>query len=158
MSDFDIKDIWSYANNIIRSSRQMVNAGLSSLNLTSSEGNILMHLFTQEHEVRQEDIVEQLDISKPAVSRALKSLVNKGYVERHKDNNDRRASRIQLTGKAWEIRPKLEFIYNEVYSIAARGVTEKEIAFFISLFSRVSDNFSRVRAEMKDDWRHNIVL
>ncbi len=149
MSEIDIKDIWNYANNIIRTSRKMVNEGLRSLELSSSEGNILLHLFTQKDEVRQEDIVEELDISKPAVSRALKSLEKKGYVKRNKDLNDKRASRILLTERAREIKPKVELVYNEVYSIAAQGVSGEEIAFFINLFSRVSDNFSLVRSTTK---------
>ncbi len=155
--EIDIKDIWGYANNIIRTSRQLVNEKLESLNLSSSEGNILLHLFTQKHEVRQENIVEELDISKPAVSRALKSLEAKGYVERVKDSSDRRASRILLTGKAREIRPRVEFVYNEVYSIAAQGVSVEEVAFFINLFSRVSDNFSFARSAVKSRGDNNNV-
>lgn len=143
----DIKDIWLYANNIIRLSRQMINGGLSPLNLSSAEGNILLHLFTQGHGVRQEDIVGQLDISKPAVSRALESLERKGYVARRKDPSDKRASRVFLTAKAQGIRVKVEQVYNEVYSIATRGVSEEEVSFFINLFCRVSENFSRDQAK-----------
>lgn len=142
----DIKAIWLFANNIIRTSRQMVNEGLRPLNLSSAEGNILLHLFTQNNEVRQDDIVRQLDISKPAVSRALESLEKKGYVIRSKDFIDRRASRVLLTDRSQEIRPKVEHVYNEVYSIATRGVSEEEIYKFINLFSRVSENFSRARS------------
>ncbi len=156
--EIDIKDIWNYANNIIRTSRKMVNEGLRSLDLSSSEGNILLHLFTQDHELRQEDIVEDLDLSKPAVSRALKSLEKKGYVKRNKDSSDRRASRILLTDKSREIRTKVEQIYNEVYSIAAQGVSGEEITFFINLFSRVSDNFSRATLQQKDHGRQNDVI
>jgi len=145
----DIKEIWLYANNIIRSSRQMINEGLNPLDLSSAEGNILLHLFTQNDGVMQEDIVGQLDISKPAVSRALESLEKKGYVKRYKDTSDKRASRVFLTDKAQEIRPKIEFIYNEVYSIAAEGVSETEVSFFINLFYRVSENFSNARSAVK---------
>ncbi|MDO9534111.1 MAG: MarR family winged helix-turn-helix transcriptional regulator [Bacillota bacterium] len=145
----DIKDIWLYANNIIRSSRQMINEGLNPLNLSSAEGNILLHLFTQSHGVRQDDIVGQLDISKPAVSRALESLEKKGYVNRHRDSSDRRASRVLLTVQAQEIRPKIEFVYNEVYAKAAQGVSEAEASFFINLFCRVSENFYKARSAVK---------
>ncbi len=154
-SAIDVKDIWNYAHNIIRTSRQMVNEGLSSLKLSSSEGNVLQHLFTQEHEVRQEDIVESLDLSKPAVSRALKSLEKKSYVERIKDPSDRRASRIILTGSALKLRPEIEQVYNKVYSVAAQGVSEEEVVFFISLFAKVSDNFSQVRTAIKNHGRPN---
>jgi len=156
--EIDIKDIWNYANNIIRTSRKLVNEGLRSLDLSSSEGNILLHLFTQDYELRQEDIVEDLDLSKPAVSRALKSLEKKGYVRKNKDSSDRRASRILLTDKSREIRTKVELIYNEVYSIAAQGVSGEEITFFINLFSRVSDNFSRATLQQKGYGRQNDVI
>jgi DNA-binding MarR family transcriptional regulator len=153
----DIKDLWLFANNIIRTSRQIINEELRPLNLSSAEGNILLHLLTQNDESAQEAIVEQLDVSKPAVSRALVSLVQKGYVVRQKEPADRRASRILLTDKARLIAPQIEQIYNGVFAIAAQGISEKEIADFIGLFSRVSESFSRARAERpsqgRREWR-----
>jgi len=143
----DIRDIWLYANNILWSSRQMINEKLKPLKLSSAEGNILLHLLTQEGPFRQEEIVAQLDISKPAVSRALKSLETEGYVIREKDSVDRRASRVFLTERAREIGPEIEQIYNQVFSIASEGVSDEEINDFINLFARVSENlqgFGRV--------------
>ena len=87
----EIRDIWLHAHNMIRSARQIVNENLRPLNLSSAEGNILLHLLTQCQEMRQEALVEQLDISKPAVSRALDSLERKGFVTRQPDPDDRRA-------------------------------------------------------------------
>lgn len=142
-----IRDIWLYANNIIRSARQMINEELKPLKLSSAEGNILLHLYTQDQIPHQEDIVEQLDISKPAVSRAINSLAIKGYIKREKDPVDKRAVRILLTDKAWEIGPKIEQVYNEVFSTAAEAVSEKEVEDFIDLFGRVSASFSAARAE-----------
>lgn len=142
-----IKDIWLFANNIIRSSRQIINEDLKPLDLSSAEGNILIHLFTQEQQFRQEEIVGQLDISKPAVSRALDSLAKKGYVSREKDPADKRASLVLLTQKARAIAPQLEQVYNEVFSIASQGVSEAEIEDFIKLFGRVSESFSAARAK-----------
>lgn len=152
-----IKDIWLYAHNIIRSSRLMINEDLSPLNLSSAEGNILIHLFASEQGFRQEDIVEQLDISKPAVSRALDSLEKKGYVSRQKDPSDRRASRVLLTPRGWEIGPRVEQVYNNVYEVASRGVSAAEISDFIELFGRVSNNFSTARvARRKEGGRFDV--
>jgi hypothetical protein len=67
----EIRDIWLHANNMIRSARQIINDNLQPLNLSSAEGNILLHLLTQGQEMGQEQLVNQLDISKPAVSRPL---------------------------------------------------------------------------------------
>lgn len=143
----DIKDLWLYANNIIRSSRQMVNEGLKPLGLSSAEGNILLHLLTQDKRLRQEDLVAQLDVSKPAVSRALESLESKGYVAREKDPEDRRVSRVLLTSKARELGPRVVEVYNQVYAVAAQGISEDQVGEFIKLFSRVSESFTAARGK-----------
>ena len=138
----EIRDIWLPTHNIIRSARQIINKKLRPLNLSSAEGNILLHLFTQGQDMGQEQLVEQLDISKPAVSRALNSLVTKGYVTRQPDPDDKRAHRVRLTGKALEVGPAVEQIYNHVYTLAMRGISPDEFDSFVKLFSRISENFS----------------
>ena len=81
----EIRDLWLHAHNMIRSGRQMINIKLRPLGLTSAQGNVLLHLLTQGREMGQEQLVRQLDISKPAVSRVLDSLEKKGYVVRQRD-------------------------------------------------------------------------
>ena len=125
----EIRDIWLHAHNMIRSARQIINQELRPLNLSSAEGNILLHLLTQGKEMGQEQLVEQLDISKPAVSRALDSLETKGYVTRQRDPDDKRAHRIRLTDKAREIGPAVEQAYNHVFSVAMQGISQDEFDF-----------------------------
>lgn len=137
----EIRDIWLYAHHMIRTARQIINENLKPLNLGSAEGNILLHLLTQGEEMRQEQLVEQLDISKPAVSRALDSLEAKGFVTRHPDPDDRRVHRICLTERAREIGPAVEQVYNQVYSLAVQNISQKEIDDFVLFFSRIAQNF-----------------
>jgi DNA-binding MarR family transcriptional regulator len=151
----DIREIWQYANNIIRSARQMINEDLKPLNLSSAEGNILLHLLTQGGSLPQEEIVEQLDISKPAVSRALKSLEGKGFITREKHPSDKRASQVLLTEKAREIGHAIVEVYNRVYSIGAQDVSASEIDDFINLFRRVSKNFTEARNLRKTEEKMN---
>jgi MarR family transcriptional regulator for hemolysin len=137
----NIREIWLYAHQMIRSARHILNENLRPLDLSSAEGNILLHLLTQGQEMGQEQLVEQLDISKPAVSRALDSLETKGYVTRQRDPDDRRAHRIQLTNKARKIGPVIEQIYNQLYTIAMRDISQEELDSFVNLFSRMAQNF-----------------
>jgi MarR family transcriptional regulator for hemolysin len=139
----EIRDIWLHANNMLRSARQIINENLRPLNLSSAEGNILLHMFTQGHELGQEQIVEQLDISKPAVSRALDSLETKGFITRQTDPNDKRAHRVRLTDKALENGPAIERIYNHVYTLAMQGISTDEFDYFVKLFNRISENLTR---------------
>lgn len=145
----EIRDIWLHANNMIRSARQIINEYLIPLNLSSAEGNILLHLLTQGQEMGQEQLVEQLDISKPAVSRALDSLEFKGYVTRQRDTDDKRARRVRLTGKALDIGPAVEQAYNRVYTLAVQGISPAEFDCFVNLFERISENFTHENLKKK---------
>ncbi|MBN1877771.1 MAG: MarR family transcriptional regulator [Anaerolineae bacterium] len=138
----EIKDIWLHAHNMLRSARQIINENLHPLGLSSAEGNILLHLFTQGHEMGQEQLVAQLDVSKAAISRTLNSLERKGYVTRQRDPDDRRAHRVQLTDAALAIGPAAEQIYNRIFALAVRGISQDELECFINLLSRISENFT----------------
>lgn len=144
-----IQDIWQHAHNMIRSARQIINENLIPLNLSSAEGNILLHLLTQGQEMGQEELVEQLDISKPAVSRALDTMEKKGFVILQQDVEDRRAHKVRLTQRALEIGPAVEQAYNQLYVVAMQGITQEELDYFIKLFSRMSDNFIRAQSKKK---------
>ena len=143
----EIKEIWLHAHNMIRSARQIININLRPLGLSSAEGNILLHLFTQGQEMAQELLVEQLDVSKPAISRTLNSLETKGYVSRQRDPEDGRAHRVQLTEKAYQIGPAVERVYNHVYSVATKDISMEEFDNFINLFARMSENLTTEQAK-----------
>ena len=138
----EIRDVWLHAHNMIRTGRQIINRDLRPLGLSSAEGNILLHLFTQGQEMGQEQLVEQLDVSKPAVSRTLSSLETKGYVTRQRDPDDKRAYQIRLTDKALETGPEIEQVYNRVYTLAMRGITQDELDYFMTLFGHISENLA----------------
>lgn len=144
-----IRDVWLQAHNMLRSARQIINRELRPLELTSAEGNILLHLLTQGEAMGQEQLVEQLDISKPAVSRALDSLEQKGYVTRQPDPSDKRAHRIHLTSKALEVRETVEQIYNRVFTLAVQDISQDELDAFMNLFRRIADNFASEQARME---------
>lgn len=142
----EIRYVWLHAHNMIRTARQIINRDLRPMGLSSAEGNILLHLSTQGQEMRQEQLVEQLDVSKPAVSRALDSLEAKGYVTRQPDPDDKRAHRIRLTDKGVEIGPAIEEIYNRIFTLAVQGISQDELNHFMRLFGRISENFASEQA------------
>lgn len=142
----EIREIWLHAHNMIRSARQIINEDLHPLGLSSAEGNIVLHLFTQGQEMGQDQLVAQLDVSKAAVSRTLNSLAKKGFITRQRDPEDNRAHRIRLTDKALEIGPAVEHIYNHIFTLAVRGISQDELECFMNLFSRISENFTGEQA------------
>lgn len=150
----EIQDIWLHAHKMIRSARQIINEGLRPLNLGSAEGNILLHLLMHSQEMSQEQLAEELDISKPAVSRALDSLETKSFVTRQQDPDDRRVHRVRLTDQAREIGPAVMQAYNQLYVLAVQGVSHEELDYFIKLFGRMSENFIRAQAKKNLEDHH----
>ncbi len=152
----EIRDIWLHAHNMLRTARQIINENLRPLDLSSAEGNVLLHLWTQGQEMthlgmRQEQLVEQLDVSKPAISRTLDLLEAKGFITRQQDPDDGRAHRICLTDKARAIGPAVEQAYNQLYGLAMQGISQEELAEFVSLFGRMAENFTQAHARNKDE-------
>lgn len=150
----EIRDIWLHAHHMIRSARQIINDNLRPLNLSSAEGNILLHLLTQAPEMAQEQLAGELDISKPAVSRALDSLETKGFVTRQQDPVDHRVRRVRLTDTARAIRPAIEHAYNQVYAVAVQGISADELGQFLQLFARMAANFSHETARKTREHPH----
>jgi len=139
----EIRDIWLHAHNMLRSARQIVNENLRPLNLTSAEGNILLHLLTQGREMRQERLADELDVSRPAISRTIHSLEGKGFLTREADPEDRRAYRVRLTARALALGPEIERAYDRLYTLAVQGISPEELEQFTALFARISENLAR---------------
>jgi DNA-binding MarR family transcriptional regulator len=125
---------------ILRSARQIINAELEALNLSSAEGDILFHLLTGSDNLAQEQLAERLDIGKAAISRAVDSLEEKGYVMRVRQQEDRRAYRVSLTEKAFSVGEDIKGIYEKFYSLVKKGISEEEIVHIEALLSRVAAN------------------
>lgn len=138
-----IREIWLHAHRMLRSGRRIINENLKPLGLSSSEGNILLHLLTQGADLPQEQLVEQLDVSKPAISRVLVSLEEKGFITRHPDPHDRRAFTVRLTVRAQAAGPAIEQAYNRLYELALQGIPREELERVLPLLARVGENLAR---------------
>ncbi len=137
-----IRDIWLHAHSVIRSGRQIVNQHLHPLDLSSTEGNILLHMMMENGPMCQEDLVQQLDVTKAAISRAVDSLDAKGYIVRQKDLTDKRFYQLTLTEKALQTGTQIEQAYNHVYSLATKDISDEEFHNLIGLLERIAKNLA----------------
>lgn len=139
---FNISEVWQYAHRMLRSGRKLVNDQLAALGLSSSEGNILIHLLVHKEPLSQEQLAQQLDIGKAAVSRAVDSLEAKGYIIRQQDLQDRRAYQLVLTKKAREFGPEIEAVYDHVYRLAMTEISPTERELLLNLLRRIAANLA----------------
>ena len=92
---------------LYRKNQVYMNIALKKYGITSAEQPFLTSLYIR-NGATQDDISSHLNIDKAATTRVIQSLMEKGYVTKEKDPNDKRCNRIYTTSKADDI--KLEII------------------------------------------------
>lgn len=145
-----IKQLISAGNNIVQSAQLYLNRAFKEKQLSSAEANVLMFLYTSGDRVSQDVIVSGVEVSKPAISRTINSLEQKGYIERESNPADKRSNLINLTAKAWQEENYIQSVYADFLTIAAQGVPLAKVQEFTQLLQQVSDNIdSYRRAELE---------
>lgn len=97
----------------------------------------LDHYYDCGENISVAEAAKQLDVSMPFVSKTLKSLAEKGYVERVSDENDRRSIRISVTTDGEALINKF---FKKVFSVlntAMSEFTHDEIESMIDLYGRI---------------------
>jgi DNA-binding MarR family transcriptional regulator len=93
------KNIGRLISILHRQSQIYMNNALKEFNITSGEYPFMMYLYKNEG-LTQDELSSYLYIDKAATARAIKSLIEKEYLLKYKDNSDKRCNRIYLTDKA----------------------------------------------------------
>lgn len=105
---------------------------LDDFNITASEQPFLSSLFNEDG-VSQEYLSSKLLLDKASTTRSLQSLIDKGYIKKKKDENDKRINRIFLTEKSKsiekEIKARLEN-WNDILT-SDLNESEKEMAYLV---------------------------
>lgn len=95
----------------------------------------------------QQELADQLDLDKVAMTRALDHLGEKGYVERCACEGDRRKHLIKLTTKAKPAVKAIRKAYDELNDEAMPGVKKADrVAFMAHLMTVVNNLRSADRA------------
>lgn len=142
-----IRNVWLSMKGILRAARQIIAHELEPLNLSTAEGDLLFLLLTGSNQLRQEELAEQLDVGKAAVSRAVDSLEVKGYVRRERHPDDRRAYSICLTERAYAVQQEITSIYERLYQRVREGIPDEE-------FERVEQLLDKAAVNLQS-WRNN---
>ena len=90
--------------------------------------------------VSQEELAKTLQIDKGAVAKSVKRLVESGFVEKRRNEDDRRAYRLFPTEKAKETMRLGDEYIDKFNREVRKGMTEAEVATFESLLRKVTDN------------------
>lgn len=94
---------------------QKIHGMVKFCGISRSEFVMLQVIFSESGEkngIRISDLAAHLQISSPAVSRMIKGLEDKGFVERKRDKKDRRITYVSLTDQGEKKRMEcMELLY-----------------------------------------------
>jgi MarR family transcriptional regulator, organic hydroperoxide resistance regulator len=107
--------------------------------LSHGERKILGYLTFGKNGVPSGDLSEKLDLTTPRVASALNSLAKKGYIERNRDENDKRMVIVSITesGKSYMLEE-----YNNLISMMQQTLEklgEKDALEFIRIIKRIKE-------------------
>ena len=110
--DKTYEDMRIYISVLYRQFQIYINNNTKDLQISASEYIFLMEMYKNDN-MSQEQLSKNLIIDKSATARAIKSLEEKEYIIRKKDDNDKRTNRIKLTKKGIEIKDRLSNLLEE---------------------------------------------
>lgn len=103
-----------------------INNELKDLGITSAEYIYLIKLY-ENKELTQENLAEIYYIDKAAITRSIKSLEDKGYIMRIKNERDKRSYRIQVTEKALKTKHRIYDALKSWDDLISLDVSDEEL-------------------------------
>ena len=109
--------------------------------------SVLMYIDRSEHPVTQQMVGEFLHMDKTSMVRVIDFLVEKGYVKRVTNPNDRRSYIIELTEQGHEILPKIIQAVAQLNDQVMEGLSEEERAQFHHTLCHISTRLKKMPAK-----------
>lgn len=88
----------------------------------------------------QEELSRYFHVDKATVGRAIRKLMDEGYVERRRNPNDRRAYQVFLTEKGEHMGTLVMKILHELTEVLTSDFSAEEFKLFLDLLNRMHRN------------------
>jgi DNA-binding MarR family transcriptional regulator len=117
---------------------------LAHANVSSGLVPFIYHIFKSDS-LSQDELSEIIGIDKTTTARAIKTLVNLGYVSRNRDIDDKRIYRLYLTTKGRALIPEIEQVMTEWISVISYGLSQKDKSQLQQTLRRMAENAKRFK-------------
>jgi len=124
---------------IYRNMDSLVNLKLKDLPIRSGQQDFFYVVSINEG-ITQKELSEHLYIGKSTTAKAIKSLVEIGYIKKVKDENDKRFDMLYLTEKGREVAPMIQKSFMEVVNVAMQDLSIDEVDNSIKLLNKILKN------------------
>jgi DNA-binding MarR family transcriptional regulator len=98
----------------------------------------LLHLIEKEERCTVSQLAEKMEVKPSAITVMLDRLENRRYIERFRDQQDRRVVLVQLTDTGSDVLKKIWNLRKRVVGYCLRQLEEKELATFLQAFEKLA--------------------
>ena len=128
-------------SNIGRVINKIKNYEMSKFGLKGSQVNCIFYLYGNEDGMTATELCNLCEEDKAGVSRALKDLEEKGFVECKSDENKKKYnSNLKLTPKGEEVAEFISGKINDIINYDKNYISDEELKSFYNTFNKIYDN------------------
>ncbi len=109
-----------------------------------------LYAITRHEGCSQMELTEILFNNKSATAKSVKVLIEKGYVRREMDGQDKRLSHLFLTERGRAIAPKLQRLYQEMAQLHEKNLAAEEAAQLAVLMEKVLTGLLQEKAQTEE--------
>jgi MarR family transcriptional regulator for hemolysin len=132
-------------NDVARLLRRNFNRCVQDLGLTQTQWQALAHI-ARKQGMKQSQLADILEVQPISVARLIDRMEAAGWVERHPDPDDRRATNLYLTDKCDPILNKMKKYASEVRARALADIPAKEQQFVMEKLLLMRKNLAEDNA------------
>lgn len=119
---------------------QTAERSFSALGLNHTEARLLTLLHQEGGASTQEALSNMIFVDRSNVGRALKSLEQKGYIERRKDDGDKRTNLVQITAKGCEAFTEVSKLKKKMAQSFFGDLTNEEAGAIVETLGKAIKN------------------
>ena len=125
---------------------------LSNNSLTLSEMHMLECIGKRAGDVTITDIAQELDVTPPSVTMAVKRLERKGYLTKDRSDEDGRRVRVRLTEEGRRAETAHRYFHRQMVRAVARCLEPAQREALLNALQRINE-FMRQKVEEYDGAR-----
>lgn len=143
-NDCNNQPVGKWISILYRQFQIFINHKLQDLGISSSEYLFLLALYKQDG-ISQEALSAALFINKAATARALKSLEDKGYIDRIKSDSDKRINQVYVTQMGKSVKTALYGAIEQWNILMTEGLDIKTIDLVTRTLQEMSESVTKNR-------------
>ncbi|MDF2921880.1 MAG: MarR family transcriptional regulator [Paenibacillaceae bacterium] len=111
---------------IHRNLQMIINNKLKGISIRSGQHDFF-YVISLKEGITQKELSEWLYISKSTTAKAVKNLIDHGYIRKEKDVQDKRFDRLYLTEKGQQISERMKETFMDVVRITTRNLSPLQV-------------------------------